>query len=227
MAIKLFDKVARNQGLVLYLPFMEGAGSSVHDLGKYHNNGTIIGPTWTQLPSGIWVLSLDGVDDHVNCGSDDSLNPDNKTVAAWFKLEGTWDKRIIVGKVSEGGVDNQFGYYIFTGPYNGWMRMGVKDNTKNDRGVNLTGLSHSTWYYAVLVHDYDNSMLYFYLNGEYKGEIGISGWTPYAGILSIGSERGVANYFDGLIGEVRIYNRALSASEVESAFNQDRDLFGV
>jgi len=64
MAIKLFDKVARNQGLVLYLPFMEGTGSSVHDLSKYHNNGTITGATWTQLPSGIWVLSFDGVDDY-------------------------------------------------------------------------------------------------------------------------------------------------------------------
>jgi len=34
-------------------------------------------------------------------------------------------------------------------------------------------------------------------------------------------------YSNARIGEVRIYNRALSASEVESAFNQDRDLFGV
>jgi len=85
MAIKLFDKVARNQGLVLYLPFMEGTGSSVHDLSKYHNNGTITGATWTQLPSGIWVLSFDGVDDYVEVPNHNALKL-ARAFVAWVNI---------------------------------------------------------------------------------------------------------------------------------------------
>src|SRR3990167_5721859 len=35
------------------------------DRSRYQNHGTITGAVWKQLPSGVWVLSLDGIDDTI------------------------------------------------------------------------------------------------------------------------------------------------------------------
>lgn len=46
MVVKLYDKIALNQGLVLDLPLFEGVGALARDISKPHNNGTIATATW-------------------------------------------------------------------------------------------------------------------------------------------------------------------------------------
>ena len=46
------------------------------DQSRYRNNGTFVNaPTWTKLPSGLWVLNFDSAAlQYINCGNDVSLN---------------------------------------------------------------------------------------------------------------------------------------------------------
>jgi len=84
LALKSYDKVALNSGLVLDLPMREGAGSLVGDRSRYHNNGMITGATWQKDSSGVWTTLHDG-DDSVDFGA---LFNSLGTIwfSLWFKL---------------------------------------------------------------------------------------------------------------------------------------------
>jgi len=69
LAVKSYDKITLNAGVVLDLPGFEGSGGLIRDISQYHNNGTITGATWTMLGSGLWVLSFDGTDDRIDLSS--------------------------------------------------------------------------------------------------------------------------------------------------------------
>ena len=68
----------------------------------------------------------------------------------------------------------------------------------------------------------DDENIYLYIDGVLdasetkKGDIYLGRSTES---LEIGYERSVSNYFHGSIDEVRIYNRALSESEIRVLYN--------
>ena len=72
-------------GCVLFLPGLPWSSSKIHDRSPYGNHGTITGATWKRLPSGLWYLSFDGIDDYVSLGTSASLNlVDDFTMMAWL-----------------------------------------------------------------------------------------------------------------------------------------------
>ena len=78
--------------------------------------------------------------------------------------------------------------------------------------------SQNTWYH--LVGTYDGTDAKLYINGEVKGtaigsgNIRVSTTNVYIGQWGDGTAR-----FNGLIDEVRIYNRALTAAEISDLYN--------
>ena len=63
---KLYDSVKQNMKLVLDLDLVEATGLLTQDKSKNHHVGTIgSGAVWTQLPSGLWTLVFDGVNDNL------------------------------------------------------------------------------------------------------------------------------------------------------------------
>ena len=84
----------------------------------------------------------------------------------------------------------------------------------------------------VYVWDRTNSMLHTYSNGVLKQSkaISISGGIRNGTTnLFIGSYNGGehSQYYNGQIGKVRLYNKALTASEVLNNFNLSKDLYGL
>ncbi len=65
----------------------------------------------------------------------------------------------------------------------------------------------------------DNWTTDFSLRGHWKldGDASDSSW--YASKVKIGVFGGTGNYFEGLIDEVRIYDRALIQTEIGELFN--------
>ena len=57
-----------DEHIVLWLQFDEGAGGVTADSSNYGNDGTIVGPTWTEGKYGS-VLLFDGIDDYVEVAS--------------------------------------------------------------------------------------------------------------------------------------------------------------
>ena len=67
-----------------------------------------------------------------------------------------------------------------------------------------------------LAATYDGAVLRLYVNGALAGSIAVSGaMAASTGVLRIGGNGVWGEWFAGLIDEVRVYNRVLTASEVQ------------
>ena len=77
----------------------------------------------------------------------------------------------------------------------------------------------NTWTHLAVT--YNGSTLTLYRNGVAVATSNVSGTlSPTTGTLQIGASQ-FGEYFKGLIDEVRIYNRALSATEIQTIYQQD------
>ncbi len=209
---------------IAHWKFDEGAGQYAYDSSINGNIGTLGSTTAADVADPTWTegyinraLSFDG-NDYVNCGTS-GLNPNSKTIIAWFKASSLpASYHCIIGKMRHGGANDYQGYELVT---NGSILSGhVCDGTQNYVDISKSGLVVDTWYHAALVHDYDNSKLYLYLNGEEVGETNINGFTGYGSYLAVGRESDYDYYyFNGLIDDVRIYNYARTAAEIRADYN--------
>ncbi len=200
--------------------FDEGSGTTVYDESPNNNNGsTILGPLWS---TGKFdnALSYDN-DDWVEAPNSESLNATNLTVEAWvyarsFAAGGPPDwAKVIVAK----GWEHNDGFYALQVDGGKPQAVVIIDNTKH-HATSQTQLELNRWYFLAMTYDGDN--LAVYVDGELKNRgTGIGKELPTNdNNLTIGRQYsiyGTAQYFwDGLIDEVRIENRALSESEIAS-----------
>jgi hypothetical protein len=201
-------------GMVSYWKFDEGAGTIAYDsVGT--NHGDIYGATWTAGILGS-ALNFDG-DDYVLVPRSDSLEPAHITVEACVKRsDSPGSYRYIVGKYLAGGWGS---YGLYSGAAGG-LSFYIGDSSYF---VLSPGVSSSEIWDGRCHHvagTYDGSKVRLYLDGV---EVGTGTPTTISiyyteGDLSIG-RYGTAWYYSGLIDEVAIYNRALSAEEIEKRYS--------
>jgi hypothetical protein len=209
------------RGLVGYWNFDEGSGATSTDGSDYGNDGTLInGPAWTAgapAPGGGTqgtALDFDGVDDYVDVGTDSSLdNPTQFTVEKWIKPNtgyGELYPRIIQAT-------GQFAFCISTG---GFLRYHIYPTVGGDPDVASTIIIPvGEWTHVAAT--WDNEQLKLYINGEFNNSLTQAGpLNAFTGPLAIGGTTDQLRQFNGLIDEVRIYNRALSAEEVRYHYNR-------
>jgi len=203
-----------NADLVGYWKFDEGSGNTAYDLSNYTNDGTINGdPKWVAGKIGA-ALEFDGSDDYVDCGNDPSLNiNDSITVAAWLKTTSTAHGYF----VSKGTAWDETGHYAIGQEYNVPMTFqfeiaGSGGTIELDSNV---AVNDDEWHY--IVGTYDDSVIRVYIDGvEENSGTGTNRLTDSTvGGLTIGQRGG--NIISGTIDEVRIYNRALTESEILAA----------
>jgi len=211
------------RGLVGYWGFDEGSGSIAYDSSGYSNNGSTTMASWTKGKIG-GALSFDGTDDYVDAGNGASLNVTNITISSWFKVTSylAASNPRIISKPAQAGHSDPYEVYSLQFPtassFNYTMRISV-DGTDYDVD---SGLSPSTgqWHHGVATFDGTNVKLYIdgiLLKTEsHPGSITTSIYDVYIGDYP----RATGCHFNGLIDEVRIYNRALSADEVRYHYNR-------
>ena len=161
------------------------------------------------------ALSFDGVDDYVDCGNDESLDLFGEiTVAAWFRTTQDSVGSICLRKRYNYGTSPGFGLSINN---DGQVSFNLGDGTNRADACTTDAYNDGNWHYAVGVKD--GSMVYIYIDGVLKGtdtdDVNI---TAYDCNLMIGQRGWGGNFFNGLIDEVRIYNRALSEEEIRRHF---------
>lgn len=93
-----------------------------------------------------------------------------------------------------------------------------------DYWVNSEPLPVDRWVHTAAVFDQTLGELHVYLNGrEVQSFSGIAPWVASRGLLLLGAQRDDGLYFDGDVGAVRVYRRALNAAEVAALSNPDFD----
>jgi len=211
--------VVISEGEKGYWKFDEGSGTTAYDSTIYKNNGTLTnGPTWQSASNCVSgsCLSFDGSSNYVDCGNATSLNVTTVfTYEAWVKrLGGFGSIQNIIAKNSLGSNINSAPTWYFDA--NNKVSFVVQ-------GVALIGggntaITDTAWHHLVITRDSANNWKW-YLDGNSDGLV-VSSYTPTSnnGNLYIATGFG-GYYFNGLIDEVRIYNRALSPAEILQHYN--------
>jgi hypothetical protein len=194
------------------------------------NNGTLKGGASFAPGKSGQAFALNGTDAYVDVPSSPSLKPTSAlTVSAWINLAidpSTVTSTTVVAKGvdAEAPVDwalNVTGTFVqIKGPSHLRAHVNVGGNWTYFDGN--TVLQPHQWYFAVMT--YDGSNLRIYLNGQLDGSMAATGALQTSdGSMRIGSYAPVngtnsKSFFNGLLDEVSVYNRALSPTEIQSAY---------
>ena len=197
-------------GLVGYWKFDETSGTTARDASGHGNTGVLStpAPTWG---SGKFNGGLSFALNYVRVTSLENMNfPQVQgVIALWVK--GSFSTQALKSIFDDYSNRN----HVFMRAYNnGQIQIILQSATAyvGGRNVNLTD---NIWTHIVLSYDTETDQFGVYVNGAsvYQGAITDSSWTPSAQRVCIG------NGFVGLIDDVRIYSRILTAADVLVLYN--------
>src|SRR6185436_3944332 len=199
-------------GLVAAFSFSEGAGTTVTDLTGTGNTGVIGGATWTSGGRYGKALSFDGVSNWVTVNDSPSLDlTTNMTIEAWVNPATTSGWQSVLYKERPAATDAG----------NAWALYASDSSAPPAVYAAIDGASNS---WTHLAGTFDGTSLRLYVNGTLVRTLSLRGRiTATAGPLRIGGNAPSIPYggqfFKGVIDEVRIYNRTLSQSEIQTDMN--------
>ena len=206
--------IAPTSGLVGYW----NLDGSANDFSGGGNNGTVNGVSSWVIGKINQALSFNG-SNYVSISHISSLNPGSSlwSVSAWVK--GNSD-----GSVLWKGSSSLDLYKLAVDGGNAIFNINAGGDTVSTTAKSSVIVNDGNWHLITGVRSSVNKAdIYVYgiLSGTstYAGSgISIDTTTP----LIIGSENGNKSFFSGLIDDVRVYNRALSSSEVLDVYNADQ-----
>ncbi|MGB6834128.1 MAG: IPT/TIG domain-containing protein [Candidatus Acidiferrum sp.] len=199
-------------GLVAAYDFNAGSGTTLSDVSGNGNTGTIVNATWSASGKYGGALSFNGTNAQVVINDAASLHLTTAvTLEAWVNPSSAptnWQDVIYKA------IDN---YYLEAGSTNG---------DKPGAGVLLTSsaeplaygsaqLAASTWTHLAMT--YDGTTLKMYVNGVLATSTAQTGTiTTSTDALQIGGDTTYGQFFKGLIDEVRVYNVALTQTQIQT-----------
>lgn len=201
-----------NLGLVGYWSLNDGAGTVATDFSGNGNHGTLNnGPTWVNGKLG-QALNFDGTDDYVLVNNI-TLPTGDFTWSTWVYLDAVEQGTILEGENGE--------FEIITNGSNNvvlWIR-------SIDRIVTTASIPTGRWTH--LIARRSGSALTVWFDGVQDVTTGTDGTALsfscsqlLMGVDADSACTGTLNsYLDGKLDDVRVFTRALSASEIQSLFH--------
>lgn len=233
-----FGKTIVTDGLVSYVDAANslsypGSGTAWDDLIDSNDATLTNGPTFDSGDGGSIVF--DGVNDYVDMGTATDFVPNNNmTVDVWININ-KYDAAICMSPDPAGG--NEMIFYIPTTTNVTYESKKLTCNFNNSSGASgawptgSTDIPLNTWVHVCLVRD--GATCRFYYNGvaDGTGTRGTgtlsyaTGQPLYLGTDVDGRSFTKGNYFGGKMSNFKIYNRALSASEILQNYNATKNRF--
>ena len=216
-----------NDGLVAHYPF---AGNATDATGN-GNDCQVFGATLTAGYNGnnSAAYYFDGIDDYLNCLATSSLDISAAlTVSAWINPAGVPDDwKAVVARWSGFQDQELFGLYI-----NSILEVGGEITTRGGglvRVFDQNVIVPSEWQHVAMVYDTNSHMFRLFRNGVLLYEWGglFFGGTPEMPLVDTDLTIGVVkrdelwHHFRGSIDDVRIYNRALTNSEIAQLYQSN------
>jgi len=189
-------------------------GTTWFNLASTLYNGTLTnGPTYNTGSGGNIVF--DGADDYVALGTFQALT-NSFTVSFYVNPSG-------------GGGSNIFGFYN-SGDFVGWGIRIAGNNLNFWDGTSWKNpsivVSNNIWKNVCVVIS-STYLLSFYIDGILTNSLQGATIGSYTGNKVLGSRSDGAGPMIGAIAQTQIYNRALSAAEVNQNFQATRARFGI
>jgi glucose/arabinose dehydrogenase/chitodextrinase len=198
--------------LVAAYGFNEGAGTSVGDASGNNNVGAVSGAAWTTSGKYGKALVFNGSSSRVTINDSPSVRLTTAmTLEAWVNpsiADSSWRDLIYKGD------DN---YYLEATSTSGGAP-GAGGTFAASPLYGTAALLVNTWSHLAVT--YDGSTIRLYVNGAQVASRAETGAIEVsANPLQIGGDNIYGQYFQGIIDEVRVYNRALSAAEIQADMN--------
>ena len=204
-------------------PFINGTRSNTQAILDQTNNNTVTASSLTYAANN--TFSFNGSANRLDCGTGGALTLGNNgpfTASAWVKVSTLKNYSGIISKVQSdrGGVysfmcvvhnDGTIGFYNNAGWY--WS--------------SNAGITTNTWYNVVF--SFNGSVMSYYVNGVAYGTSTLTWPETTSHKVFVGSWYSPNTIYDfnGTIAIAQLYNRALSAAEVQQNFNALRGRYGI
>ncbi len=170
------------------------------------------------------ALNFDGTDDYVNITNNSSLNfgTGDFTFSAWTKTaQDCTGNKVYAGRYQGiGDVSLWLGCVDSSGV--GKARFSVRDSLGNSgpSGDSIKTINDNQWHHLVGVKNGSNTIIYVDGIRENSGTGSFTGNFNATADFTIGAYPG-GNYAEGLIDDVRIYNYALTPTQIKLLYNED------
>ena len=220
LRIALTTSVINIDGLMAYYPF----NGNADDESRFGNNGIVSGATLTtdRFGNTASAYHFDGVDDYINLGNPPILNlTEAVTISAWVKMDSVSTNASNWGSVFTKGATAY--RLIFPGavfaPFEYTWAFGIANNAAYH--VHSNTQATTSWQHVVCT--YDRAIMKIYLDGVMQTETYAlnEAIDVNSSSIWIGNNSGFTDRcLKGSIDDIRIYNRALTGSEVQSLYHE-------
>lgn len=214
-------------GLVASYP---GTGTTINNLAATSLPGTMSNITYTDP-----YFTYNGSSSQISIPDNAVLEPGSGswTMEAWFNIAAVSTSNVILGKFDNGGTSQNVSYSIRTNTSRSLFAQ--FSNGAPSTFVNSTAytISLNTWYQVVYVwtNSGGTKTIDTYINGSLIGTVNhtftsiLNSTNP----LYIGSYNGgeYSQYVNGKIGIVRLYNAALSGTQVLENYDATKSKYGL
>ncbi len=209
--------VLGDDGLIAYYPF----NGNANDESGNGNNGTINGATLTtdRFGSDNRAYSFNGSSDYISLFDNNGLQfgTDDVTVCAWIKTSQVTGGRILCRGECNGSAGWQLTFDNSTNSMLvGLQHGGGATYFRGNKTINDNSWHFLCWYRK-------NNNIQMFIDGQPNGTSGLftTSLTNLNSNLKIGIGDSPCNYpFKGSIDDIRIFNRAISESEIEQLYHE-------
>jgi len=225
-----FTNTIVQQGLVLNLdagnPYSyAGSGTTWFDVSGNNYSGSLISGSSFNSDGGGCIV-FDGVDDYVQTNLNQNTDNASITWESWF-----WDNSAggFIGNtaiISNYGPNATTPFTLVHIDVNGYPFFGQRNSSGTEESIYYsTNICNSVWHQIVGV--VDGSNMHLYIDGVLRGsKTKITGTTTSGQNIVIGSNH-LGRYQSCRIASARLYNIALSATQVSQNYNAVKDRYGL
>jgi FlaG/FlaF family flagellin (archaellin) len=207
-------------GLVAHWNFNEGYGLTAGDSSGNGLDGTLVNnPEWIFVSAGNYALRFTNDYITINDPTAKLDLQDSLSVEAWIYPEQIKTGIVFahgysssapyveyaIGIGSEAGYQRKIGFWMNTGP-------STTHELLSSQQYNINSL-----YYVV--GTWDGSFMRLFINGTQENFTSVSGTIDEVNQISLIASGVSTQYFNGIIDEVKIWDRALTAPEILAAYN--------
>lgn len=201
---------------ILHLPF----NGNANDVSGNGNHGTVVGASLTEDRFGRPNEAYSYTSDYIDCGNDEIFDLTTEfTMSAWVYGNNINNDIDVIGK--------DLAYlFRFKALNSGKMEVVLRSgNSWHFSSLTTSEIDDTHWHNVIVT--YDSSYLKIYVDGvlevddsmEYTLDVSTSN-------LFVGSRTSTIERYTGKLDDIRIYDRALTYSQVKQLYNDTKRKYG-
>ena len=221
------DETVCPDGMVSYWKFEESTGNIAYDsYGPHDADGSVGTPTWGATGIVGSALSFDGTGDYITVPDNAAFDwaaDDSFTVELWAKFTNVDSRnKVMIGRDEGPGSPH---WWLGAMQNTGLPTCNLRDSGGNGEAITgTTAINDGNWHHLVFVRDESLNENRLYVDGasaatpvsyDYTADFAAS--TPL-GIGFMAYNLTPDYYYDGLLDEIAIYDRALTLTEIQGHY---------